>query len=211
MIFVDRFGGDGGKVALALLRPPVPGETPGLQPGRPSDRPPKNTSSLKSRKSQSWHLHRQYRIDPYRSRRKIVFFFRHAVDWRPMAKKSRFKLPPLHHGGETIGQRLARLRKAKGLTQVALAKKIGIIQTLVSEYELDKLRLHAEMLMRFALALEVSADEILGLKPTEGKTVKASFRMLERLEKIQKLTPTPRKALLKTIDMYLSAAEGKPR
>jgi len=106
---------------------------------------------------------------------------------------------------------LARLRKAKGLTQVALAKKIGIIQGLISDYELDKLRLHAEMLMRFALALGVSADEILGLKPTEGKTVKASFRMLERLEKIQKLSLTPRKALLKTIDMYLSAAEKKPR
>jgi len=128
-----------------------------------------------------------------------------------MAQKSESSLPPLKQGGETIGQRLARLRKAKGLTQVALAKKIGIIQGLISDYELDKLRLHAEMLMRFALALGVSADEILGLKPTEGKTVKASFRMLERLEKIQKLSLTPRKALLKTIDMYLSAAEKKPR
>lgn len=36
-----------------------------------------------------------------------------------------------------MGQCLARLRKERGYTQVDLAKKIGIIQTLISDYELD--------------------------------------------------------------------------
>ena len=41
----------------------------------------------------------------------------------------------------------------QGYTQVELAERIGIIQALVSDYERDKLRLNAEMLVRFAQAL----------------------------------------------------------
>jgi NAD-dependent SIR2 family protein deacetylase len=41
---------------------------------------------------------------------------------------------------------------------------MGLIQALVSACELGKIRLNDEMVIRFAKALEVSADEILGLK-----------------------------------------------
>ena len=72
-----------------------------------------------------------------------------------MPKKSKLELPPLSLGAETNGQRLARIRKARGLTQVELADKMGLIQALVSDYERDKLRLNAEMAVRFTLALGV--------------------------------------------------------
>ena len=42
---------------------------------------------------------------------------------------------------ETVGQRLARLRKERGWTQVELAERIGIIQSLISDYERDRLPL----------------------------------------------------------------------
>lgn len=76
-----------------------------------------------------------------------------------MPRISRLKLPPLTPGGETIGERVARLRKERGYTQVELAEKIGIIQTIVSAIETDALRLSAEMAVRFALALDVSTDD----------------------------------------------------
>jgi DNA-binding XRE family transcriptional regulator len=38
-------------------------------------------------------------------------------------------------GQETLGRRIARLRKERGYTQVELAEKIGIIQVLISDYE----------------------------------------------------------------------------
>jgi transcriptional regulator with XRE-family HTH domain len=44
-----------------------------------------------------------------------------------------------------IGRRLARLRRERGLTQAQLAERIGILQTLVTDYEHDRLRLSAEM------------------------------------------------------------------
>ena len=67
-----------------------------------------------------------------------------------------------------IGQRLARIRKDRGFTQVELAEEIGIIQSLVSSYESGALRLSANMAVRFAAALEVSVDELLRSRPAKG-------------------------------------------
>jgi transcriptional regulator with XRE-family HTH domain len=124
-----------------------------------------------------------------------------------MPRRSTLQLAPLDLGEETLGQRLARLRKQRGLTQVELAQKIGIIQSLVSEYERDKLRLNAEMLARFALALEVSADELLGLQKLPKNGRHPSRKVLRRLQKIEELPAHDQAALLKTIDTFLKGAE----
>ena len=122
-----------------------------------------------------------------------------------MARKIASKLSD--PGGETFGQRLARLRKERGFTQVEIAERVGIIQALVSDYERDKLRLNAEMVVRFAGALEITTDEL--LKPT-GTGIplrrKPSLRMLRRLEKIESLPAHQQTTLLKTIDTFLRGA-----
>ena len=61
-----------------------------------------------------------------------------------MARVSRLKLPPIKPGGESMGERVARLRKERGFTQVELAEKVGIIQTIVSAIETNVLKLSAE-------------------------------------------------------------------
>ena len=83
-----------------------------------------------------------------------------------MTAKKKTDMAMMELGQETLGQRIARLRKEKGLTQVKLAEKMGMIQVLISDYERDKLRPHPEVIVRFAQALEVSADELLGMKQT---------------------------------------------
>lgn len=123
-----------------------------------------------------------------------------------MPHKSKLKLPPIETGDETIGQRLARLRKERGYTQVELAKKIGIIQVLVSDYERDRLRLNAEMLIRFSGALEISADEILGIEKAAKNGKKPSLKILRRLNRLESLPPSEQKSILKTIDLALSGA-----
>ena len=100
-----------------------------------------------------------------------------------MPRRSRLKLPSVLQNGDTIGRRLARIRKEQGYTQVELAQRIGIIQALVSDYERDKLRLNAEMLVRFARALNVTADEILGLNDAHRVASKnPSLKILRRLK-----------------------------
>jgi transcriptional regulator with XRE-family HTH domain len=125
-----------------------------------------------------------------------------------MPRVSTLKLPPIDWGKEAIGERLARLRKERGYTQVELAEKIGIVQTLVTDYERGKLRLNADMILRFATALEVSTDDLLqpaGPKPAR----KTSRRVLRRLDRIESLPPGQQSVLLKTIDTFLENATLK--
>ena len=134
-----------------------------------------------------------------------------VINVSTMPKKSKLKLPPLNLATEeTFGQRLARLRKERGITQVALAAKIGIIQSLVTSYECDRLRMHPEMVVRFALALEVSADELLGVPTRKSKTTISeshpktmSLKLVRRLQKIDLLPDQKQKVLLQTIDGFL--------
>jgi len=123
-----------------------------------------------------------------------------------MPRPSRLELPPLPVADElSLGQRLARLRKERGYTQVELARKVGIIQALVSDYERDKLRPHADMIVRFAVALEVTADELLGMQLPKKKQATGNRRFLRRLQQVEKLPKRDQDALLRTIDAFLSA------
>jgi len=113
---------------------------------------------------------------------------------------------PLDFHGETIDQRLTQLRKQRGYTQVELAEKIGIRQVLVSAYEKDRRGLSAEMAIHFALALDVSLDELLRPKGKKVSGKKPSRKVLRRLEEIEKLPPHQQNYLLKTIDGFLRGA-----
>ena len=126
-----------------------------------------------------------------------------------MPRVSKLRLPPLDWGTESIGQRVARIRKERGFTQVELAAKIGIVQTLVTDYETDRLRLTAEMAVRFAIALDVSLDELLRPNASKARLRKPSRKVLRRLERIEELPPTQQTTLLRTIDTFLEVAALK--
>ena len=60
------------------------------------------------------------------------------------------------------------------------------------------------MIIGFALALEVTGDEILGLKVTKNEGDKPSLRILRRMKKIEALPLSQQKFLLKTVDTFLN-------
>lgn len=122
-----------------------------------------------------------------------------------MPRVSRLKLPPLDLE-KSLGERLAQIRQERGFTQTELAEKVGILQNIVSAYEKGRLRLTAEMLLRFAKALDVSADEILGIQTKQAKVSNGSIknrRILRRIANIDKLSNRDQEALLRTIDAFL--------
>ncbi|MEM7782800.1 MAG: helix-turn-helix transcriptional regulator [Planctomycetota bacterium] len=84
-----------------------------------------------------------------------------------------------------------------------LAETMGIIQGLVSDYERDKLRPHAEMVVRFALALEVSNDELLGLKKMKTSKTISNRRLLRRLQQIEALPKKAQDTIIGMIDLAL--------
>jgi transcriptional regulator with XRE-family HTH domain len=122
-----------------------------------------------------------------------------------MPRKPTRQLPPLDYGNETVGQRLARLRKERGYTQVDLAKKIGIIQTLISDYELDKLRLSAEMAVRYAMALDITVDDLLAPKTAAKRkdSKQPSLKLVRRMDEIEKLPPRQQAFVLSALDSIL--------
>lgn len=106
----------------------------------------------------------------------------------------------------SFGDRLARLRKERGFTQVELAERVGMIQALVSDYERGKLRPYADVVARFAKALDVSADVLLGIAEERTATAAArplQRRLLRRLLAIEELPKRDQDALIRTIDAFL--------
>ena len=66
----------------------------------------------------------------------------------------------------TIGERLSKLRKEKGLSRVAFAEKIGIPQTTLRNYESDIREPGHNFLIQMAKEFNVSTDYLLGLTDT---------------------------------------------
>ena len=106
---------------------------------------------------------------------------------------------------ETIGQRLARLRRERGMTQVELAQRLGVAQPVVSDYERGELRLHGELIIKLSDVLGVSSEELLGLKKTPSNGALKNRRLLRRLQQIDRLPRRDQQALLRTIDRFLES------
>ncbi len=125
-----------------------------------------------------------------------------------MPQKSRFKLSPLKLGKESLGQRIARLRKEKGFTQQDLAERIGIVQALISEYERDKRRPNYEMIIRLSMTLDVTTDELLGIKKSKkSEDTNPNKKLLRRVKELEELPPSQKKFILRTLDTLLKAAQ----
>ena len=111
---------------------------------------------------------------------------------------------------ETIGARIARLRREKGLTQVELAQALDVSQPVVSDYENDVIKLSGETIVALAQILGASADELLGLetpaRAAAGATIK-NRRIYRQLQSIDRLPKRDQEALARTIDAFLSKGQ----
>ncbi len=105
--------------------------------------------------------------------------------------------------------RLATVRKARGVTQVDLSARLGITQSMLSKYERGDLRLHGNMLAQLAEILSVSTDELLGVHVTPLATPPAlkDKRLRHRIHQIDRLSKRDREALIRTIDAFIGRAE----
>lgn len=77
---------------------------------------------------------------------------------------------------ETIGNRISKYRKAKGMTQEDLAGKLGVSSQAVSKWENDASCPDISLLPQLCKVLGVTADELLTGKTNEVKMVPAEQR-----------------------------------
>ena len=123
-----------------------------------------------------------------------------------MAKHARSA--PEKKADAALGRRLAKFRKERALTQVELADKVGSKQVVISDYERGRLRPNPSMLVRLAKALEVSTDEILGLKKATDRVTTTNRRLLRRIKAMETLPKRDLDALLRTIDAVIAARKA---
>jgi transcriptional regulator with XRE-family HTH domain len=105
---------------------------------------------------------------------------------------------------ETFGIRLARLRKARGLTQTQLGEKVGISYRMVAYYEGQTSHPPTHILPGLAKALGVSADDLFGASKLPSVPIDVDVRIWRRLQKIQGLPPGTRKSILRVLDSLLA-------
>jgi transcriptional regulator with XRE-family HTH domain len=106
-----------------------------------------------------------------------------------------------------LGRRLAQIRKERGFTQIELATKVGVLQSIISDYETARLRIHPTMLGKLAEVLQVTTDELLG-RVRIPKQPPVNRRFLRRLQALDKLPKRDQDALLRTIDAFLAARKA---
>ena len=111
-------------------------------------------------------------------------------------------------GNPAFGARLAKLRKDAGVSQVTLAKQLGLTQSVVSRFEMGKRRMHDDMIAAAAKALGVTPNDIFGIgpcKPVKPEEASLSKRLAQRLKVIEKM---PRRAQETVLDLLDLAIKG---
>ena len=108
---------------------------------------------------------------------------------------------------------LKAARKAKNMTQVEVAKRIGLAQISYSSWEKGTTKIDHTSLIKLSELFEVSVDYLLG-KETENKKEPASENRdgltemeIEILDRMSKLTPEDRGRVHAYIQGLLAARE----
>jgi len=70
-----------------------------------------------------------------------------------------------------LSENIKKLRMALGISQVELAKKLGVTKQCISNWENDNIQPSIEMLIKIAKYFAVPVDELLGLKPIKTISV----------------------------------------
>lgn len=109
------------------------------------------------------------------------------------------------------GERVARIRKERGITQIELARRLDLTQARVSHYECGRIRLHADMVAEIARILEVSADELLGLKPSKTSTLISAEerRLWKHFRLVAQLPERDQRAVLRLIASATAGRVGR--
>lgn len=126
-----------------------------------------------------------------------------------VALKIAFDMPRKKSEPSPFGQRLEALRKTRGLTQLQVAKALGTTQRTVSYYENQGGSPPAHVVITIAKLLHVSADELLGIKPSKIEHKKEDperRRLWKRFQRMVSLPERDQRAVIRLITSLASSS-----
>lgn len=118
------------------------------------------------------------------------------------------RMPRKKQPGTDFGKRLSALRKARGLTQVQLAKAAGATQRAISYYENEAGYPPAPAVIALARALRVTTDELLGVKPVKRDRREGDPELRRLWKKFQQVASLPEKDQRAVIRLINSLASS---
>ncbi len=125
-------------------------------------------------------------------------------------------MPRKKYTESSFGERLMGLRKARGMTQIQLAKAAKTTQRAISYYENEAGFPPAPAVIALAHALNVTADELLGIEPQTREASKfeqvtsdpESMRQWKRFQRIALLPKRDQRAVIRLINSLTGTAEA---
>lgn len=120
-------------------------------------------------------------------------------------------MPRKKYGQTSFGERLQNIRKARGLTQVQLAEAARTTQRAISYYETEAGFPPAPAVIDLAKALDVTTDELLGVKPPKVERIdddSEARRMWKRFQMVAVLPERDQKAVIRLINSLAAVSNG---
>lgn len=102
----------------------------------------------------------------------------------------------------SFGKRLVELRRKRGLTQQQLCELVGVHVTQLRNYESDRSQPTLEVIRKLALALDITADELV-FDPSERMPLITDKELIRQWEHIEELPEEDRKALKAVVEGLL--------
>jgi transcriptional regulator with XRE-family HTH domain len=114
-------------------------------------------------------------------------------------------VPVNHHWRVNFPEHLALLRKEKGLTQPQLAEKIGVHVAQVRRYEAGTSQPTLDVIRSLAVALGISADELLFAPDERGPSddLKLQFEAVSRFD------PEAKKVVQQVLESMILQQEAR--
>jgi transcriptional regulator with XRE-family HTH domain len=112
-----------------------------------------------------------------------------------------------------FGRRLTAIRQERGLTQTQLAELINATQRVISYYETVADSAPGPIVAQLAQVLEVSADELLGLRPPKKARQLSedpkTKRLWKKFQLVQELPEKDQRAVIRLVNSLVSAQRGR--
>lgn len=117
---------------------------------------------------------------------------------------------PASKDAPIFGQRLAALRRGKGLSQRELAEKLNTTREAIDYYERRAQNPTLDLIQRLAEALDVTVAELLGSEPQPVRARPGPVPQLQlRFEQIKQLPRQQQEFVLHFLDTVLGTAEKR--
>ena len=109
---------------------------------------------------------------------------------------------------KALGERLASLRKSKGITQTELGEAIGVKQYVIASYETGRNQMPISLLQPISSTLDVSISELLGEAEVTRKRGPIP-KLVKRMEQVNQLPKSSQKKILDVVEDMIVAAQAK--